>query len=181
MPMIAAFMREHPGITIRWKLGNSAGLLEALAACEIEVAVVTLIDPPEGMASAKIAGQRLMGCVPIAKAPVSLSLQALATGPLIVREPGSMTRLMLERAFADHGLTPKICLDVASREAAKEAIAAGIGFGIVLDGEIGKDTRLAAVQIKAPPICGNFYAVALPESPDVPSVRAFFSGLDESP
>ena len=180
MPMIAAFMREYPGIRIRCRLGNTSGLLEALASCQIEVAVMTLIDPPEGMACRKIAQQRLMACVPAASVPDGLSLQELAAGPLVVREPGSMTRLMLERAFALHGLSPNIVLEVASREAAKEAIAAGIGLGVVLDGEMGNDSRLAAVQIKAPPICGNVYAVALPESLELPALRAFFPGPAES-
>lgn len=146
MPMIVAFTREYPGISIRCRLGNTPGLLEALASCQIEVAVITLIDPPEGMACRKIAQQRVMR----------------------------------ERAFALHGLSPNIRLEVASRDAGKEAIAAGIGFGVVLDGEMGNDSRLAAVQIKAPPICGNVYAVALPESLELPALRAFFPGPAES-
>ena len=56
---------------------------------------------------------------------------------------------------------------------AREAIAAGIGFGVVLDGEIGEDPRLLAVPIEAPAIGGGVYAVALPESLELPAVRAF--------
>jgi len=173
MPMIAAFLRDHPGIALRTRLGNTAGLLEALAACEIEVAVMTLIDPVEGMACAKLADQRLVACMPQGGAPRRIALDQLAAGPLVLREQGSMTRLMLERALGSRGLVPKVRLEVGSREAAREAIAAGIGTGVVLDGEMGCDARLAAVPIDAPPIRGGVYAVALPESLDLPAVTAF--------
>ena len=39
---------------------------------------------------------------------------------------------------------------------------------------------LAAVQIKAPLICGDVFAVALPESLERPALRAFFPGPAES-
>ncbi|NKC31085.1 LysR family transcriptional regulator [Roseomonas sp. BU-1] len=173
MPMIAAFLREHPGIALRTRLGNTAGLLEAVAGCEIEVAVMTLVDPVEGMACTKLADQRLVACMPRCAAPRSISLERVAAGPLVLREPGSMTRLMLERALASRQLAPQVRLEVGSREAAREAIAAGIGIGVVLDGELGEDTRLVAVPIEAPAISGGVYAVALPESLELPALAAF--------
>jgi DNA-binding transcriptional LysR family regulator len=95
-----------------------------------------------------------------------------------MREAGSMTRAMLERAFAARGLSPQVRLEVGSREAAREAVAAGIGIGVVLDGELGEDGRLAPVPIQAPPILGSVYAVALPESLGLPAVRAFIGAVD---
>jgi DNA-binding transcriptional LysR family regulator len=175
MPMIAAFLRDHPGIALRTRLGNTSGLLDALGGCEIEVAVMTLVDPAEGMACTKLADQRLVACMPLGDAPQRLSLEQLAAGPLVLREDGSMTRLMLERALAARGLTPRVRLEVGSREAAREAIAAGIGIGVVLDGELGGDARLVAVPIEAPPIRGGVYAVALPESLELPAVGAFIA------
>lgn len=173
MPMIAAFLRDYPGMALRTRLGNTAGLLEALAGCEIEVAVMTLLDPVEGMACTKLADQRLVACMPRGAAPLSISLERVAAGPLVLREPGSMTRLMLERALASRNLVPQVRLEVGSREAAREAIAAGIGIGVVLDRELGEDTRLAAVPIEATDISGGVYAVASPESLELPAVGAF--------
>jgi LysR family transcriptional regulator, low CO2-responsive transcriptional regulator len=180
MPMIAAFLRGNPDIALRTRLGNTAGLLGALATCEIEVAVMTLIDPAEGMACRRLADQRLVACMPRRGAPRRISLEKLAAGPLVLREQGSMTRLMLERALGSHGLAPQVRLEVGSREAAREAIAAGIGMGVVLDGELGGDDRLVAVPIDGPPIVGGVYAIALPESLDLPAVSAFIdAGLTD--
>lgn len=116
---------------------------------------------------------RLVACVPRGSAPHPITLAQLAAGPLVLREPGSMTRLMLERALAAHGLVAKVRLEVGSREAAREAVAAGIGTGVVLDGELGEDNRLAAVPIQGRPIGGGVDAVALPESLALPTVAAF--------
>jgi DNA-binding transcriptional LysR family regulator len=173
MPRIARFMAAHPALRIRTRLGNSDGLLEALASCEVEVAIMTLIAPVEAMSCTLLATQRLVACVPALAPGDGISLEDLAAGPLVLREPGSMTRAMMEAAFAARKLTARIVLEVGSREAAREAVAAGIGNSVVLDGETGDDRRLRAVPILGEPIEGGVYAVALPESLDLPAVRAF--------
>jgi len=173
MPRIARFMVAYPGLRIRTRLGNTEGLLSALAACEIEVAVMTLTAPVEGMSCTLLAAQRLVACVPASAPREGISLEELAEGPLVLREPGSMTRAMMEAAFDAGNLTPRITLEVGSREAAREAVAAGIGISVVLDGETGEDRRLLAVPILGEAITGGVYAVALPESLELPAVRAF--------
>ena len=173
MPCIAALMAAHPELRVRTRLGNTNGLLEALAVCEIEVAIMTLTRPVEGMSCTLLVSQRLIACVPTSAPRVAISLEELAGGPLVLREPGSMTRAMMEEAFAAHGLSGRIALEVGSREAAREAVAAGIGISVVLDGEAWQDQRLLAVPILGEAIAGGVYAVALPESLDLPAVRAF--------
>ncbi len=173
MPRIARFMAAHPALRIRTRLGNSDGLLEALANCEVEVAIMTLIAPVEAMSCTRLATQRLVACMPASVPGDGISLEDLAAGPLVLREPGSMTRAMMEAAFAARKLIARIVLEVGSREAAREAVAAGIGNSVVLDGETGDDRRLRAVPILGEPIEGGVYAVALPESLDLPAVRAF--------
>jgi DNA-binding transcriptional LysR family regulator len=178
MPCIAALMAAYPDLRVRTRLGNTNGLLQALASCEIEVAIMTLTQPVEGMACTLMVTQRLIACVPASAPRSGISLEELAEGPLVLREPGSMTRAMMEAAFAAHDLTGRIALEVGSREAAREAVAAGIGISVVLDGEAWLDQRLLAVPILGEPIAGGVYAVALPESLDLPAVRAFV-GLSE--
>lgn len=173
MPCIAALMAAHPELRVRTRLGNTNGLLEALSACEIEVAIMTLTRPVEGMSCTLLVSQRLIACVPASAPRAAISLEELARGPLVLREPGSMTRAMMEAAFAAHHLSGRIALEVGSREAAREAVAAGIGISVVLDGEAWQDQRLLAISILGEPIAGGVYAVALPESLDLPAVRAF--------
>lgn len=173
MPCIAALMAAYPALRVRTRLGNTNGLLDALAACEVAVAIMTLPKPVEGMACTLLVSQRLIACVPASAPRADISLEHLAEGPLVLREPGSMTRAMMEAAFAAKGLSGRIALEVGSREAAREAVAAGIGMSVILDGEAWLDERVLAVPILGEPIEGGVYAVALPESLDLPAVRAF--------
>ncbi|MEI6160581.1 MAG: LysR family transcriptional regulator, partial [Roseococcus sp.] len=124
MPCIAALMAAHPELRVRTRLGNTNGLLEALAVCEIEVAIMTLTQPLEGMSCTLLVSQRLIACVPVSTPRAAISLEELAQGPLVLRESGSMTRAMMEAAFAAHGLSGRIAIEVGSREAAREAVAA---------------------------------------------------------
>ena len=102
-----------------------------------------------------------------------MSLAELAGEPLVVREAGSMTQQLLDRALADRGLAPQVRLRVASREALKEAVAQGIGLGAVLHDEAGSDTRLRVVPITGIAVRAGIYAVSLKESIDLPAVAAF--------
>jgi aminoethylphosphonate catabolism LysR family transcriptional regulator len=176
MPLIARFQQQHPGVTVTTRLGNTATLTESVAACDIDLAVMTLLEDLPGMACTTIARQRLVLCVP-AGHPLAtgraLRLPALAGLKLVMREPGSMTRRMLEQLLATAGLAPQIQLEVGSREAVKEAVAAGLGVGALLDGEVGEDPRLATVPLHGAAAVAEVAVVSLPESHELPAVAAF--------
>ena len=175
MPLVAQFMAAHPQISVRTQLGNTEALLKAISACQVEVAVMTLIEPVEDLACTLIARQRLAACFPKRRAPSAITLTELAQAPLILRERGSMTRAMLERAMVSAGLVPRVALEVGSREAVREAVASGIGVGVLLDGELGGDGRIIGLPVGDAAMLGGVYAVALPESLDIPTVTAFIA------
>ncbi|MCA3247198.1 MAG: hypothetical protein ING29_12060, partial [Azospirillum sp.] len=64
-------------------------------------------------------------------------------------------------------------LVLGSREAIKEAIAAGMGLGAVFENELGEDRRLTGVPLATQAKPHGVYAVALKESLDIPTVRGF--------
>jgi DNA-binding transcriptional LysR family regulator len=55
----------------------------------------------------------------------------LLTERFVVREQGSGTREVAERALSQHGVHPSIALQLGSTEAVKQAVAAGLGLAIV--------------------------------------------------
>ncbi|MGO4404499.1 hypothetical protein AB4Z10_09565 [Bosea sp. RAF48] len=62
---------------------------------------------------------------------------------------------------------------LGSREAVKEAVAAGIGIGIVLDQERGFDPRLRAITVSDFEIVAGEYLVTRRETRSLGSVAAF--------
>jgi DNA-binding transcriptional LysR family regulator len=55
----------------------------------------------------------------------------LGSERFVVREQGSGTREVAERALAKHGVHPATALQLGSTEAVKQAVAAGLGVAIV--------------------------------------------------
>jgi len=81
-------------------------------------------------------------------ADVSLYLAALAGEPLVMREPGSGVRHLVEAAFRQAGLSASASLELAGVEGIKQAVRAGLGVGFVSALSMRhEDGALAALQI----------------------------------
>jgi len=178
MPLLAAFLERHPATEVAVSIGNTATLLADVAACRIDIAIMTLASPAPSLACTLVARQPIGICVPVGHRLArrrTLRPADLEGVPLILREEGSMTRQVALAMFAAVGWTPAIRLSIGSREALKEAVGAGLGAGIVFKGESENDPRLATVPLDGTPDGVGVYAVALRESLDIPLVGAFMA------
>jgi DNA-binding transcriptional LysR family regulator len=184
MPIVARFLQAHPNVALRTRIGNTGTLLEDVAQCRVDVGVMSMMEADPALACHLIAEPALAICCraedPLAKFAM-LRPRDLAEAPLILREPGSMTRQMAEAAFAADGVTPNVRLEIGGREAIKEAVAAGLGIGLLFDEELAADSRLAAVPLASPPGSSGVFAVALKESMEIPTVAAFFAAIAPGP
>ena len=93
---------------------------------------------------------------------------------MILREEGSSTRQILEAALAEAGVSPQVVMEIGSREALHEAVAAGLGIGVVSAAELGADDRLKAINISDVNLEAQEYVVCLKERRNVRTVQAFF-------
>ena len=83
----------------------------------------------------------------------AVTLRDLAASPLVMREPGSGVRRLVERAFADAGLTPSVGLELAGVEGVKQAVRAGLGVGFVSVMSMRhEDGALAALRLLPRPL-----------------------------
>ncbi len=185
MRRIASFIAAHPAIAVSTRIGNTAALLGEVAQCRVDVAVVAMVEAAVGLACTRVFDLRLALCV---RRDHGLAARALEEGarvraedlaglPFIRREEGSVTRQVAERVFGAAGVVPEVALEVIGREAMKEAIVAGLGVGVLFAHEAEGDARLAAVEIAGAEARAGIYAVALAESLEIPTVRAFVDHL----
>lgn len=178
MPLVARYRAQFPHVLLHTQMGNTSSLLEDVQQLRIDVGVMSLLEPLSSLACTLISAPRLMLCVraddPMAKLQ-QVRVNDLAGRDIILREKGSLTRLVLEAAFAAEGLPLRSNFELASREAIKEAVAAGLGATALFDGELGGDGRLMMVPFTALPRPAGVYAVALRESLDLPHVGAFMA------
>jgi DNA-binding transcriptional LysR family regulator len=133
-PVLADFRTRHPAV----KLGLVSANTRAIAALVLERRVeVALVEGPVADARLELRRWRadeLVVIVPSGHRLArrrSVQLAQLAAEPFIVRERGSGTRDVAERAFAAHGIHPPIVLTLSSTEAIKQAVAAGLGLAVV--------------------------------------------------
>lgn len=132
--LLGEFCTRYPGIEAGLTVTNREKLLARLA--ENADDLVVLGVPPEHLdvVATPIADNPLVVVArqdhPLA-GKKRIPLKRLAEEPFILREPGSGTRLTIERHFAQHGLTPRLRMELGSNEAIKQAIAGGLGISVL--------------------------------------------------
>lgn len=183
MPLLARFRSSVPGLSLTLRMGNTTTLLDDVNRCRVDVAIVTLLHPPAGLLCLLLARPRLGVCLRTGDALArrrSIAPSALASLTLIARESGSQTRALFDETLARAGVRPKQVMEVGNREAMREAVAAGLGVGMLFDTENGNDPRFALVPLQGVPHEPGVYALALQESLGIPGVQALFDSLRTS-
>lgn len=176
VPLLAAFSARYPGVHISLSIGNSGEVLDALLHDRADVAVISDLEPDPRLEAMPYAEHRLVVFVsrkhPWARAR-GIRLRNLEGQPMVLREPGSMTRRLFEQAIAKAKVAPRVVMEIESREAVSEAVAAGLGIGVVSEAEFGHDQRLASVQVTDVAMLTREYVVCLKERRRLRIVSAF--------
>jgi DNA-binding transcriptional LysR family regulator len=153
-PYLARFRDAHPGVALRVSSANTRTIARALLERRLDVA---LVEGPVSHPRIDVAPWREDELVIIAPPAHRLArrrsvpLNAVAGEPFIVREPGSGTRKVAERALAAQRVAIDVALQLGSTEAIKQAVAAGLGlafvsrFAVTDQVELG---RLAAISVR---------------------------------
>jgi aminoethylphosphonate catabolism LysR family transcriptional regulator len=145
LPLIRRFRERYPRIGLRLVAGNSAGLLARLDRFEIDFAVIAGAPPQPGY-HARLLRDDAVSAFTAATHPFArrdaIAFADFVQQPVVLREEGSVTRTLLLEEAARRGLALANVLEIESREGAREAVASGLGVGIVSTGEIVPDDRL---------------------------------------
>jgi DNA-binding transcriptional LysR family regulator len=134
VPLMARFMREHPGARVTLDVANTAEIARKVKNFEIDVGLVEGELQDADLEISRWCDDELeVFCAPshpFAKKK-SLSDDDLRTAQWIVRETGSGTRQAFEHAM--HGILPElqIALELQHTEAIKSAVEAALGVGCV--------------------------------------------------
>ena len=178
--LIAGFLKEYPGVRIGLRVGNRAQTISSLTGHELDLALMgrpprdlpvrsavfgdhplVIVAPP---------GHRLAGRIDIPK-------EEVAREEFLVREPGSGTRISLERYFSDvpgWGDTPATQMD--SNETIKQAVMAGLGIAFLSAHTIEQELqfrRLVILDVAGMPIRRQWFAVSRLDRSTSPSMKAF--------
>ncbi|MCX7381445.1 MAG: LysR substrate-binding domain-containing protein [Alphaproteobacteria bacterium] len=180
IPLLKPFAARYPAIRFSLTFGNTSEAIAAIHNRSCDVAVLPDLAPDPRIHQVPLRRDRLVLSVarahPWARRK-SVGLAELAGERMVLREPGSTTRALLEAALSAAGISLGETLDIGSREAVREAVAAELGAGVVLASEFGHDTRLVRIALGGPPIESTEFAACLRDRLSVRAVAAFFDLL----
>ncbi len=178
IPVIARLSAAHPGLALSVTVGNSAEIERRLLDVDSDVAILAQSSDDERLYARRIARDPVVVFVhrdhPWAKAD-SVRLDAMHGAPMVVRERGSATRRVFEALIKRRHVVPRVVLEIESREAVREAVAAGLGFGVVSLAELGSDDRVVSLALADATAFTEEHAVCLADRRHDRAIRAFFA------
>ncbi len=163
--LLAAFCRQHEGITVNLDVTNRETLLRQLADNVPDMAIMGM--PPHDMdlvADSFISNPLVIIAPPdhpLAKGS-RISLERVLQESFIMREQGSGTRNAVERFLLQRELSITTTMEMSRNEAIKHSVMAGLGLGIVsihtLELELALG-RLVVLNVEGFPILKDWYVV----------------------
>lgn len=180
--LLAPFIKQHPSLDISLNVSNKNTVLQELTGNEIDLALVSI--KPELRVEEYVLMENefvLVGAKPPVSAEV-WSPDRLGSIPILFREPGSATRQMMERYLQQHGITVKRSLELASNEAIKQSIKAGLGYSVMPKVSILPDLeqgKLFIQPVRGLPIRSQ-WSFIWPEGKKLsPQAQAFLDNVHE--
>jgi len=179
--MIAAFLKQHPGVKVDLFVGNRAETIAALSKHELDIALMG--RPPRDVpVRAAIFGDHPLVIIappdhPLARR-IDIPKEEVARENFLVREPGSGTRISLDVYFAGvAGWAARPGTEMGSNETIKQAVMAGLGVALISAHTIAaelEDGRVAVLDVEGLPIRRQWRAVRLASREPSPAMSSLW-------
>lgn len=152
-PLLDRFKLRYPGVRVSLSVGNSQMILAGVLDFRLHAGLVAGRPESPQLDSIPLIRDRLRAVLPrdhpLARKRV-IAFEQLAQYPVILREPGSATRHLIEEAFGSRGLTVEPSMELESNEAIKSAVADGIGVAVMAHAAVAQE--VAAGRLIARPL-----------------------------
>jgi len=130
---LSGFLKQHPGIELHLDVTNKTKVIRSLEKNEVDFSLVSLL--PENLSVEKIELLKnklyLVGNMDQKFKKTLYDQSILEALPLIYREDGSGTRVVMERFIEQNKLPIKKKMELTTNEAVKQAVIAGLGYSIM--------------------------------------------------
>jgi LysR family transcriptional regulator, transcriptional activator of the cysJI operon len=150
--MLGAFQKQYPQITLSVTSGNTEHIVELLLQGRIAMGIIEGPASSRELHKTRFLEDRMVLIVPRGHPWTALReipIDSLKDVPLLMREPGSGSRRVVELALKRKGLKLgqlNVAMDLDSTEAILSGVEAGLGVGFVSQWAIGKEVRLGTLK-----------------------------------
>jgi DNA-binding transcriptional LysR family regulator len=130
---LADFLKQHTGVELAMDVTNKAKVIESLENNEVDFSLVSVLPETLSVNTVTLMQNKLYL---VANREISFKKSTYGNAifeelPLIYREPGSGTRLVMERFIHENRIPVKKKMELTSNEAVKQAVLAGLGSSIM--------------------------------------------------
>jgi DNA-binding transcriptional LysR family regulator len=163
--ILGVFRQRYPGISISLQIANRQQILDRLSNNLDDLYFIG--QPPEDL---DINLRHFLDNPLVVIAPRHhplaheklIPLERLAKEPLIMREPGSGTRMAVEDFFTENRLPMRVEMEIGSNEAIKQAVVGGLGLSILSRHSLtleGAQGPLVILDVEGFPIQKHWYVI----------------------
>ncbi|MDF2157551.1 LysR family transcriptional regulator [Algoriphagus sp. CAU 1675] len=184
--LVSDFMKINPHVEISLEVSNRYKVLAHLEENTTDLALVSLSPEDLDLQSISLAENRLF----LVTSPQNaeeyqkyIDNKEFSKIPFILREKGSGTRLLMEKFFKKKGIDPTSKMELATNEAVKQAVMAGLGASILSEFSMTqevKDGRISLLNFSGMPITADWKLIWMEQKKHSPAVKAFIRWLEEN-
>lgn len=184
--LMADFMKIHPHVEISLEVSNRFTVLSHLQENTTDLALVSVWPEDMDLESITIAENKwYLACAPEKKEHYQKDINQgnWHKIPFILREKGSGTRTKMESFFNEKDIKFESKLELATNEAVKQAVMAGLGVSVLsifsMHQEIN-DKRIEILKFEGLPLLADWKLIWLKQKNHPPAIKAFIRWLGEN-
>ncbi|HXV57394.1 MAG TPA: LysR family transcriptional regulator [Gaiellaceae bacterium] len=181
---LECFRRDHPNVSVEVEIASTGEILERLVAGRVHVALVGEASVDDRVALEPFLSDELVGIARPGLLRVrngGLPARELGGQTLLVRERGSSTRQVAERALREAGVSPGTVWELGSSEAIKRAAREGLGVAFLSRYAVAEEVERGELEsfrlAGRPPIERGLFVARLARRAPAPSERRFLVTL----
>jgi DNA-binding transcriptional LysR family regulator len=149
--LLKAFHKKYPKIFIQVSTGNTSQVIEDTLLHKNDIAFVAYRPANNRLVVREFVSDVLVAIVPNQHKLAgreSITFNELNGEQLILREPGSSYRGMVDEAFRKKRISPLIVMESASTSAIKKMVESGAGIGILAEHAVQGEVEAGAFKAK---------------------------------
>lgn len=179
---LSDFLHQNKGIDLDMDVTNKTKVVKSLVNNEVDFALVSILPESIAIQSEILLDNNwyLVGNKSLVAELQDSSIDVFQHYPLIYREEGSATRLVMENYLKKQGLSSVKKIQLTSNEAVKQAVISGMGISIMpiigLKNELEKGD-LQLIPLQGFPIQSKWYLVWLTNKSMSPVAEAYINYL----
>ena len=182
--LLTGFRDAYPHIKIHFAEGNSLEMIHSLIDLKNEVVIIAKAEDHPNIAFIPFSREELVLILPpnhhLANKD-SIRLEQIAEEPIIMKDPGSGTRKLVDELFEKRNCTPNILMETGDAEIIKLLVQHGEGVSFLVKEAVAvelQEKKLVTVSLKKDPIFLDVSIAYLKKQPLSAPAQAFLTSLE---